>query len=111
MLHKRSKELQDRSATEENTLLIDDTPSTNVLNNPYIVVQPTTRTKFTERKVKAGVKLFVNQVLQSFLFKLTTSGCIVPEFCKSHESIGKPRMLPSHLVYNQHRDLVLYATL
>ena len=47
LLLKRSKEIQDYGASEENILLIDDTLYKNVLNNPYSVVHPPTCTKFT----------------------------------------------------------------
>ena len=52
LLLNRSTQLQDGGATQENTLLIDDTPYKNVLNNPYTAIHPSTYTKFTERKFK-----------------------------------------------------------
>ena len=111
LLLKRSTKLQALGATVENTLLIDDTPYKNVLNNPYNALHPPTCTMYTERKLKPGVKPFLNQTLQPFLFKLRSSGCTVPEFCEAHHKIGKRRMFPSDPLYHKYKELVPYATL
>jgi hypothetical protein len=41
-----------RGATVENTLLVDDTPYKNVLNDPYNAVRPVTFTYFMEKSTK-----------------------------------------------------------
>jgi hypothetical protein len=43
-----------QGATAENTLLVDDTPYKNVLNDPYNAVHPLTFTYFSEKKSKKG---------------------------------------------------------
>ena len=87
-----SPQLQERGATEENTLLIDDTPYKNVLNNPFNAFHPPTCTMYLETKLKKGRKPFLQQVLQPLLFKLRSFGQYVPDFLRPTRILGSSEL-------------------
>jgi hypothetical protein len=64
-----------RGATSENTLLVDDTPYKNVLNNLYNAVHPVTFTYFSEKTTKK--RPYLTYQLWSFLKGLKESGLLV----------------------------------
>jgi hypothetical protein len=65
-------------ATAENTLLVDDSPYKNVLNDPYNVVHPLTFTYFMEKSMKK--KPYLTHQLWPFLKDLKDSGLPIPVY-------------------------------
>jgi hypothetical protein len=49
-----------RGATAENTLLVDDTPYKNVLNDPYNAIHPQTFTYFSNKNRRRGLILLIS---------------------------------------------------
>ncbi len=88
-----------RGATVENTLLIDDSPYKNALNNPFNAFHPPTCTMYSETKLKKGRKPFLLQTLMPLLYKLYCSGQSVPEFMQAHQTFGQRRVFPDDAWY------------
>lgn len=88
-----SPDLVGRGATEENVLLIDDSPYKNVLNDPFSAFHPTSCTQYSEAKLKPGSKPFFLQVLKPLLQKLLNSWKSVPDFFKANATYGQARIL------------------
>jgi hypothetical protein len=109
VLLKQSLKLQTLGANESNTLLVDDTPYKNVLNNPYNAVHPPRCTMRSE--TKAGEEPYFTSVLHPFFWRLFRSGMTVPEFCAANRKVGKRRLLPHHPMHKVYKELVPYATL
>ena len=79
-------DLGGRGAIVENTLLVDDTPYKNVLNDPYNAVHSVTFTYFSERGTKKKSYLILQ--LWSFLKGLKESGLPIPLYCRQHIEFG-----------------------
>lgn len=73
-------------ATEEDTLLIDDSPYKNVLNNHFNVFHLSTCTLYSEANLKKSQILFLLQVLQILVFKLRSSRKNVSKFLEAYKS-------------------------
>jgi hypothetical protein len=69
-----------RGATPENTLIVDDTPYKNILNDPYNAVHPVTFTYFMEKSTKK--RPYLTYQLWPFLKGLKESGLLVPVYCR-----------------------------
>jgi hypothetical protein len=97
--------LAGRGATLENTLLVDDSPYKNVLNNPYNAVHPLTFTSFMEKSMKK--KPYLIHQLWPFLKGLKDSGLSVPVYCREHSLFGSRRLFPGDQEYKRFRTVIL----
>jgi hypothetical protein len=94
-----------RGATVENTLLVDDSPYKNVLNDPYNVVHPLTFTYFTEKSTKK--KPYLTHQLWPFLKGLKDSHLSIPMYCREHSLFGSRRLFPRDEEYECFRTVIL----
>ena len=92
-----------RGATMENTLLVDDTPYKNVLNDPYNAVHPQTFTFTSEKRKK---KPYLLWDLWPFLQALKESGLPVREYCRRSSRFGTPRLFPGDEEYERFKTAV-----
>jgi hypothetical protein len=92
-------------ATAENTLLVDDSPYKNVLNDPYNVVHPLTFTYFMEKSMKK--KPYLTHQLWPFLKDLKDSGLPIPVYCKQQSLFGSLRLFPGDKEYERFRTIIL----
>jgi hypothetical protein len=100
-----SMDLAGRGATVENTLLVDDSPYKNVLNNPYNAVHPLTFSYFMEKSTKKK-PYFINQ-LWPFLKALKDSGLSIPMYCREHSLFGSRQLFPGDKDYELFRIIIL----
>jgi hypothetical protein len=98
-LFEQHLELVKRGGTVENTLLINDSPYKNALNNLFNAIHPPTYTMYSDAKLKKGEKPFLMRVLQPLLYKLYCSGQSVPEFMQAHQTFGERRVFPDDAWY------------
>jgi hypothetical protein len=97
--------LAGRGATVENTLLVDDSPYKNVLNDPYNAVYPLTFTYFTEKSTKK--KPYLIHQLRPFLKGLKDSSLPVPVYYREHSLFGSRRLFPGNEEYECFRTVIL----
>jgi hypothetical protein len=93
-----------QGATAENTLLVDDSPYKNVLNDPYNVVHPVTFTYFMEKNTK---KPYLIYQLWPFLKGLKDSGLSVPVYCREHSLFGSRQLFLGVKEYERFRIVIL----
>jgi hypothetical protein len=93
-----------RGATTENTLLVDDMPYKNVLNDPYNVVHPMTFTYFSEKNTKK--RPYLTYQLWPFLKDLKESGLPVPVYCRQHSLFGSRRLFPGDEEYERYKTVI-----
>jgi hypothetical protein len=93
-----------RGATPENTLLVDDTPYKNVLNDPYNAVHPMTFTYFMEKSTKK--RPYLTYQLWPFLKGLKESGLPVPLYCRQHSLFGSMRLFPGDEEYERYKTVI-----
>jgi hypothetical protein len=93
-----------RGATAENTLLVDDTPYKNVLNDPYNVIHPVTFTYFTEKSTKK--RPYLTYQLWPFLKGLKESGLPVPVYYRQHSLFGSKRLFPGDEEYERYKTVI-----
>jgi hypothetical protein len=94
-----------RGATAKNTLLVDDSPYKNVLNNPYNVVHPITFMYFMEKYMKK--KPYLIHQLWPFLKGLKDSGLPVPVYCREHSLFSSKRLFSGDEEYEHFRTVIL----
>jgi hypothetical protein len=92
-------------ATAENTLLVDDSPYKNALNDPYNAVHPVTFTYFMEKNTKK--KPYLIYQLWPFLKDLKDSGLSVPMYCREHNLLGSRQLFPGDEEYERFRTVIL----
>jgi hypothetical protein len=97
--------LAGRGATAENTLLMDDSPYKNVLNDPYNAIHPVTFTYFSEKNTKKNP--YLTHQLWPFLKGLKDSSLSVPVYCKQHSLFGSRRLFPGDEEYQHFRTVIL----
>jgi len=102
--HRRG--LLDDGATEENSLLVDDTPYKNIKNNPFNAVHPPTCTLYSEKSLKNGRKPFLIEVLRPFLQGLKDSNLPVPAYCEANQRVGQRRCFPGDVDFERFKDVV-----
>jgi hypothetical protein len=93
-----------RGATAENTLLVDDTPYKNVLNDPYNAIHPVTFTYFMKKSTKKRPHLTYQ--LWPFLKGLKESGLLVPVYCRQHSLFGSKRLFPGDEEYERYKTVI-----
>jgi hypothetical protein len=91
-------------ATVENTLLVDDTPYKNVLNDPYNAVHPQTFTNFSEKKSKKGP--YFTYQLWPFLKGLKESGLPVPVYCTQNSLFGSTWLFLGDEEYERYKTVI-----
>jgi hypothetical protein len=96
--------LAGQGAIVDNTLLVDDSPYKNVLNDPYNAVHPVTFTYFMEKSTK---KPYLTHQLWPFLKALKDSGLPVPVYCRQHSLFGSRRLFPADEEYERFRTVTL----
>jgi hypothetical protein len=99
-----SKSLGGRGATPENTLLVDDMPYKNVLNDPYNAVHLVTFTYFMEKSTKK--RPYLTYQLWPFLKGLKESGLLVPVYCRHHSLFGSKRLFPEDEEYERYKTVI-----
>jgi hypothetical protein len=93
-----------RGATTENTLLVDDTPYKNVLNDPYNIVHPMTFTYFMEKNTKK--RPYLTYQIWPFLKGLKESGLPVPVYCIQHSLFGSRRLFSRDEEYERYKTVI-----
>jgi hypothetical protein len=96
--------LGSRGATAENTLLVDDTPYKNVLNDHYNVIHPLTFTYFTEKNTKKIP--YLTYQLWPFLKGLKESGLPVPVYCRQNNLFKSRRLFPGDEEYEHYKTVI-----
>ena len=97
--------LAGRGVIIENTLLVDDSPYKNVLNDPYNVVHPLTFTYFTKKSINK--KPYLIHQLWPFLKGLKDSGLLVLVYCRQHSLFGSRQLFPGDEEYECFRTVIL----
>jgi hypothetical protein len=93
-----------QGATAENTLLVDDTPYKNVLNDPYNAVHPLTFTHFTEKNSKK--RPYLTYELWPFLKGLKESGLPVPVYCRQNSLFGSTRLFLGDEEFEHYKTVI-----
>jgi hypothetical protein len=93
-----------RGATAENTLLVDDTPYKNVLNDPYNAIHPVTFTYFTEKSTKK--RPYLTYQLWPFLKGLKESGLSIPVYYRQHNLFESRRLFPEDKEYEHYKTII-----
>jgi hypothetical protein len=93
-----------RGARAENILLVDDTPSKNVLNDPYNPVHPVTFTYFSKKNTKK--RPYLTYQLWPFLKGLKESGLSVLVYCKEYSLFGSRRLFPGDEEYERYKIVI-----
>jgi hypothetical protein len=93
-----------RGSIAENTLLVDDTPYKNVLNNPYNAVHPLTFTYFMEKNSKK--RPYLTYQLWPFLKGLKESGLPIPVYCRQNSLFGSTRLFPGDEEYERYKTVI-----
>jgi hypothetical protein len=93
-----------QDAIAENTLLVDDTPYKNVLNDPYNAVHPQTFTYFSEKKSKKGP--YLTYQLWPFLKGLKELGLPVPVYCRQNSLFGSTWLFPGDEEYEHYKTII-----
>ena len=99
-----SMDLGGRGTTLENTLLVDDTPYKNVLNDRYNVVHPVTFTYFSERKMKK--RPYLTYQLWPFLKGLKESGLLIPVYCRQHSLFRSKWLFLENEEYETYKTVI-----
>jgi hypothetical protein len=97
--------LAGQGATAENTLLVDDSPYKNVLNDSYNAIHPVTFTYSTEKSTKK--KPYLTHQLWPFLKGLKESGLPVLVYCRQHSLFSFRRLFPGDKEYERFRTVIL----
>jgi hypothetical protein len=93
-----------RGATVKNTLLVDDTPYKNVLNDPYNAVHPLTFTYFTAKNTKK--RPYLTYQLWPFLKGLKESGLPLPVYCRQNSLFGSRQLFPGDKEYERYKTVI-----
>jgi hypothetical protein len=91
-------------ATVKNTLLVDDTPYKNVLNDPYNAVHPLTFTYFTAKNTKK--RPYLTYQLWPFLKGLKESGLPLPVYCRQNSLVGSRQLFPGDKEYERYKTVI-----
>jgi hypothetical protein len=91
-------------ATVENTLLVDDTPYKNVLNDPYNAIHPLTFMYFKEKNTKK--KPYLTYQLWPFLKGLKESGLPVLVYCRQNSLFGSKQLFPGDEEYEHYKIVI-----
>jgi hypothetical protein len=93
-----------RGTTADNTLLVDDTPYKNVLNDPYNAVHPVTFTYFSPKNTKK--RPYLTYQLWPFLKGLKESGLLVPVYYRQHSLFRFRRLFPGNEEYESYKTVI-----
>ena len=92
-------------AIVENTLLVDDSPYKNVMNNPYNAIHPQSFTYFFKKSTKNKPYLLLQ--LWPFLQGLKELGLSIPVYCREHSLFGSKWLFPKNKEHERFKTVWL----